>query len=875
MRTLALLPILLSLAMAMTPAGTVIRNQAQGWVGGEVYLSNPVETVVQALCVPLLSPSGTQAAPGQRATVLPGGFSYLVYRLQNAGNDPFTFNLNVALAGDFAPAGVRLVLDRNGNGLPDPGEGEVASVTLAPGEGAGLVLEVQAPPDASGTLLLSPVATCPGGEDRENWAAVEVAQAALSLLKSVVPGRVLPGEEATFSLEVRNLSPVTVPVRVEDPLGGLSGLAYVPGSASATRGTVEYYDGAAWRPTEPPTVSGLALVADLPPGGSARLTFRVRALADAPPGVRTNRATARGGGAQAEGEAPVEVLPLPRHHLGPGGNPKALPGGEGSPDDEQRARTLQGQPSCFPHTLLNEGTVEDRYRIEAILPPGVSLALGRNGLPLDQPILLRPGEALDFEACVLAQDAGTFKVELVARSLGSGTLNRTWDILEAVPADALSLTKEATPPPGTTLKPGDEITYTLRIQNRYAPLTGAVVEDPLPEGVEFLEAPGGTYDPATHTVRFLLDPLPLGETVLTVRVRVKNVPDDTLLLNRFTLRSRETPNPLPSNPVEHPVFGVNLLLRKGVAPEVARLGEVLTYRLEVVNPSQAPLTVRLVDTPDPALRYLPGSARIQADCQGEGVALEPREEGGSFVWEGLSLRGGGRLCVVYKMRVERVSRAELRNIAQAFGLSAQGAAVASAQVQALVRALQPLEEKALLVGRVYLDLDEDGRYTPGRDLPLKGARLLLANGWQALTDEGGRYAFRDLRPGPYQVMLDPASAPFPPLPHLEALGEGYRRGVQVFGLTQADFPLKAPKGTVKVERSTELRFGPLYLEKRLVQVGNEAWVHILLKAQTPLPEFSLRDGEEVFSVEVLEGERELTLPYRGEFTDPEVRWRYP
>ncbi|WP_337843840.1 hypothetical protein [Thermus sp.] len=874
MRAFALLP-LLGLVLAMTPAGTVIRNQAQGWVGGGVYLSNPVETVVQALCMPLLSPDGTQATPGQRATVLPGGFAYLPYRLQNAGNAPFTFTLSVALSGDFTPA-MRLLLDRNGNGLPDPGEGEAASLTLAPGEGVDLVLEVQAPPGASGTTLVSPVATCPGGgEDGENWAAVEVAQAALSLLKTVAPGRVLPGEEATFTLEVRNLSPAAVPVRVEDLLD-LPGLAYIPGSASSTQGTLEYYDGATWRLTEPPTVLGLALRLDLPPGGSARLAFRVRALEGAPPGVRTNRAVATGGGARAEGQATLEILPLYRHHLGPGGNPKALPGGEGSADDEQRARTLQGQPYCFPHTLLNEGTAEDRYRMEATgLPPGVGLTLRQNGLPLQEPIPLGPGESLGFEACLLPQEAGTFSLELRALSLESGTLNRTRDLLEVVPQGALALVKEADPPSGSTVRPGNVITYTLRIQNAYAPLPQATIEDPLPAGVEFLEAPGGTYDPNTRTVRFLLDPLPLGETALTVRVRVKEVPDDTLLQNRFTLRSGPTPNPIPSNPVEHPVFATHLLLKKSVAPEVVRLGEVLEYRLEVTNPSSAPLTVRLLDTPDPALRYLPGSARVKPDCQGEGVAQEPRVEGGALVFEGLSLPGKGRLCLVYRMRLVQPGGETLRNVAQAFGLSAQGAAVASAQVQALARTSNPPEEKALLVGRVYLDLDEDGRYTPGQDLPLKGARLLLAKGWQVLTDGGGRYAFRDLRPGPYQVMLDPLSAPFPPLPHPEALGEGYRRGVQVFGLTQVDFPLKAPKGTVTVERSTELRFGPLYLKKRLVRAGGETWVHLLLRAQAPLPEFSLRDGEEVFSVEVLEGERELTLPYRGTFTDPEVRWRYP
>ncbi|MFN4073851.1 MAG: hypothetical protein ACK4G4_10640 [Thermus sp.] len=62
---------LLALAFAMTPAGTVIRNQAMALVEGERYLSNPVETVVRPLCLPSLTPNGTPASPGQEAGVSP------------------------------------------------------------------------------------------------------------------------------------------------------------------------------------------------------------------------------------------------------------------------------------------------------------------------------------------------------------------------------------------------------------------------------------------------------------------------------------------------------------------------------------------------------------------------------------------------------------------------------------------------------------------------------------------------------------------------------------------------------------------------------------------------------------------------------------
>ncbi|MGQ9511435.1 MAG: hypothetical protein ACUVS9_05995, partial [Thermaceae bacterium] len=539
-----------------------------------------------------------------------------------------------------------------------------------------------------------------------------------------------------------------------------------------------------------------------------------------------------------------------------------------------------GEPYCFGHTLLNEGTVRDRYEIHPLgLPSGVSVSFLKEGLkeglPLSQPIPLDPGERLDFEACLLAQEVQPFALVLVAKSLDGGGENRTVDRVEVKPASALRLVKEADPPSGTTVRPGDEVKYHLRIQNDYTPLRGASVEDPLPPGVEFLEAsPGGVYTPSDHTVRFSSD-LPLGESVFQIRVKVKSLPDNTLLGNAFLLRLPSTPNPLRSNPIQHFVFTTALLLKKEVSPEAVQVGERLFYRLEVRNPSRVPLTVRIEDTPDGALEYIPGTARLRPGCQGKGEAREPTRRGDRLVWERIPLDAGGRACLEYGMRLVRPVHGEIVNLAQVLGLSAQGAATSSALAKALARPRSPVEEKAVILGRVYLDVDGDGRYTRGVDLPLPGARVLLANGWQTLTDREGRYAFRDLKPGVYQVMLDPESAPFPPLPHPEALGEGYRRGVKAYGLTQVDYPLKAPKGRVEVQRETSLLFGPLRLEKRLVQVGGQSLVQILLKTELPLPEFHLRDGKEEWSTELLEGEEELLFPYQGEFTDPEVRWRYP
>ncbi|KGQ21099.1 DUF11 domain-containing protein [Thermus filiformis] len=864
-------------ALAMAPAGTVIRNQAEALASGERYLSNVAETVVQSLCVPLLTPDGTPGSPGQEARANPGGYAYLPYLLQNGGNDRFTFTLGHLLGPrDFDPVEVALFADLNGDGLPDGGP--LSSLELGMGEALRLVVRVRLPASASGSLLLSPTARCPTGEeDRENYARVlAVRGPALFVQKEMTP-TALPGEEVEVLLRVRNLGEEeALGVVLEDrPLP----LPFVPGSARAPKGVVEYWDGASWVPSEPARVEGVRLhLSRLLPGEEATLAFRLRVPEGTPPGFLENRARATGPGGPAEGGARVEVLPLYRHHLGPAGNPQALPGGEGSQDDRQVKAGLAGQPICFLHTLENAGTAPDRYllRVEGV-PGGASFQLLEPGqdLPLANPLPLLPGEGRDLRVCYLAPTPLAFTARVVALSQATGAENATWDEVRA--AAGPSLVKEADPPGGATLAPGQKVTYTLRVQNPSLPLTEVEVVDELSPYLEFVSAShGGVYEPEGHRVVWRFPNLPAGELALTLEARVRqDAPDDARVENRFQLRAKEAPNPLLSNPVRHPVFGTKLLLKKEVSPQVARVGDRLTYRLTLQNPSALPLTVRLEDTPPPHTRYEPGTARL---CQGG--ALEPRLEGGKLVWEGLDLPAGGSLCLEYALRLLPGAQGELLNTAQALGQSAGGAATASGIAQALVRVEPgPFALEGVLLGRVFLDWDGDGRFGP-KDTPLPGARLLLPNGLQAVTDASGRYAFRGVF-GPLMVMLDPHSAPFPPLPLPEDLGEGYRKRATVQGATVVDFPLRPPRGRAEVTRETSLRFGPLLVQKRLVRVGEKLLVEIRLKSSEPLPDFLLKDplpqgGERSFAYEVFQGEETLSYEVDQEvLTDPEVRWRYP
>ncbi|WP_240637223.1 hypothetical protein [Meiothermus hypogaeus] len=871
--------LLLHLAWA-APAGTVIRNQALAIVNGQTYFSNEIETLVQAVCVPSLTPNGAPGTPAQQAVVPAGGFVYFAYLLRNSGNQSFTFSLSwVQDSAPWTPGSVRFYHDINGNARLDAGEVEISSVTLAPAQEIRLILELQTPLSALGELHISPVATCPDGtRDNDNYSRVSIGSgAALNVVKSVDTPEALEGQEVRFSIRVWNLGSARAagPIYVSDLLDTpeLRDLTYVMGSAGATKGRLEYSDGSTWS-TSATQVRGIRLVLEgLESGEEALFSFRMQVGAGALAGPRRNIVSAESPGSSAQASVELQIAAQYALALGPLDNPQAV-----GAADQQSAQLLAGQPYCFTHTLLNRGNTADTYTLEAVgLPSGVSLSyrtLGGGSLP--SPIVLPAGASLSFAVCLPGLAVGTapFEFTLQARSTASGnadpTMNRVAQVLDP---SLITLRKSTRTGPNVT--PGERVVYTLEIENPLPiALEKALVEDVLDAGLEFVSASeGGTYTSTSRTVRWNLSLAPGSTRTLNLETRVaSSAPNGATILNRFSLRADAISNPLLSNTVSLNVLASALLLEKQVQPNQASVGDLLTYAVTVVNVGQVALTVRLEDTPEPGLVYLPGSA----------APGEPLLQGNRLIWDNLTLAPGARMVVSYKMRVGAGAGPLLRNTVQAIGSAGSNAAVAHAVASAVVQLQQGVfTPPRSLLGRVFLDTDRDGRFTAGLDVPLPGARVLLSNGLQTLTDGEGRYSFRNLPGGLFEVMLEAASALFQPLPHPEAQGDGYRHRVRVEGLTVSDFPLERPTGLVRAMRETTLEFGPLKVEKKLLPLPSGFRVVLVLNAAETLTDLTLTDplpggGERVFRFAQFQGTQTLTYDLPGGFlTDPQARWRYP
>ncbi|MPY66294.1 DUF11 domain-containing protein [Deinococcus sp. SDU3-2] len=895
-------------ASVPTPAGTEITNQATATFepvtpGGESSAeSNIVRTVVQAVCAVSVSPDGTVQAPGQSATLLPGEGTTFSYTVVNSGNDRFTLPLAARTeAGSAHTPATRLVLDANRNGVADAGEGEVASLTLEAGAAARVLLVVETADSARGDAFVNLVASCGGGQqDANNVSRVRVGPPpVLAVQKSFTPALVRPGTETTVTVTTRNAgNGGSREVVLTDPLGEqiAQGLVFVPGSAQASAGTLEYTaDGVTWQATEPAGVRGVRVrAASLAAGQGLTLTFRMRATDAAENRIIPNVATAVTGRQQAQGTASADVRYQPGVAIGPLGQPEAP---ENTPADTQtRPFAVVGQEVCFDHTLKNTGDVRDLFTVTVTYPQGAATArmTGADGAPLVQPLPLDPGATALVRVCYDATQAGGLEALITAKGT-RGTSNTTRDVVQAVEAGLPELLKTVSPGPERTVSQGEELTYTLRVRNPYArPLTGVTVSDPLPGHVDFVEASAGgrvSGEAGAQTVSWAVGTLAPGETrTFTVRARVSvRAVDGEALKNIFNMVSTELPTPLPSNEVSSPVWTAALRITKAVSSPQAAPGDRLTYTLKIQNLSASTAIVDAVvtDTPARGLEYLPGTSTL-----GGQPLADPTVTSGVLRWGIGTIPAGGTVEITYQTRVTADATGELVNRVEVVGNGAGGnaRAIASNVATAVTRLnLGTFAPLADLLGTVFVDRNRNGRFDKGLDTPVERARVLLAGGRLVLTDAAGRYHFANVPLGTHALRLDPNSAPYLPLNMPGDGGLPGTRTVHVRGLTGVDFPLAPLGGEIAAMRRTTLTVGGLRVEKSLHLVDGVYRVTLRLVSASDLADFELQDplpagavlkeGRNTLSGTLKAGETLLTydFAFTGELgaalTDPAVRWR--
>ncbi|MDT4897194.1 MAG: hypothetical protein QOH25_2271 [Acidobacteriota bacterium] len=203
-----------------------------------------------------------------------------------------------------------------------------------------------------------------------------------------------------------------------------------------------------------------------------------------------------------------------------------------------------------------------------------------------------------------------------------------------------------------------------------------------------------------------------------------------------------------------------LEINKSVDKPRAEIGDTLTYRIEVRNPTAAPITnVMINDHLPESFHYAEGTGRINTGTALD-KAVEPQISGNELTFNIGDLAPGAGVRILYRVRVganARTGRQE--NLAVASGAFPSGERSQTQPARASVYVGGgAFSTRQILMGRVFDDVNRNGMFDDG-DEAVAGVRLYLNSGQSVVTDSQGLYNFPSLNDGAQVISLDPVSLP--------------------------------------------------------------------------------------------------------------------
>jgi uncharacterized repeat protein (TIGR01451 family) len=192
----------------------------------------------------------------------------------------------------------------------------------------------------------------------------------------------------------------------------------------------------------------------------------------------------------------------------------------------------------------------------------------------------------------------------------------------------------------------------------------------------------------------------------------------------------------------------------------AEIGDIVTYRVEVHNPTSAPVKDVVISDRLPAsFHYAEGSARISLGGATDEI-IEPQIKDGDLQFHIAEIPNGATARLLYRVRIgANALEGDQANTAVASGVFPSGDRTTSATARAVVKVSAGVfSTRQVIVGRVFVDTNANGQFDED-DRPMPGVRLYLSNGQSVITDSAGMYNFPSLGDGPQVISLDPVSVP--------------------------------------------------------------------------------------------------------------------
>ncbi|MCA1566647.1 MAG: DUF11 domain-containing protein [Acidobacteria bacterium] len=210
-----------------------------------------------------------------------------------------------------------------------------------------------------------------------------------------------------------------------------------------------------------------------------------------------------------------------------------------------------------------------------------------------------------------------------------------------------------------------------------------------------------------------------------------------------------------------PLFELQTLeINKVADQQHAEIGDIVSYRVEVRNTTQAALRdVTVRDLLPQSFHYAPGTAQLTVSPDAP-RAVEPQINGNELTFNLGTLAAGARASLVYRTRIGVNAReGDQTNSAAASGVYASGERVSTNASRATVRVGRGVfSTRQIIIGRVFEDKNGNDEFDAG-ERAVEGARLYIDNGQSVVTDAEGMYSLPSVEDGAVVIAIDPVTLP--------------------------------------------------------------------------------------------------------------------
>ncbi len=265
------------------------------------------------------------------------------------------------------------------------------------------------------------------------------------------------------------------------------------------------------------------------------------------------------------------------------------------------------------NTIIRDTTPANTAFVSASPAPISGPPVGGSGEVVWNVGTLLPGQSKTLTFVVRVNPNTPPAIAISNAALGTsnesgGVIFRSNGVSNIVNATAaLAVNKTANPPGGSNVNIGDNVTYSITVNNfGNVPTGSVVVQDPLPAGTSFVAANPAAQSVQNNLVRWVLPPIPAnGSVTLSLTVKVISRPPSGVMQNQASASSSglTAGSPLVTHNINQASdTGVNKLVQGAIPPFPAPpapipVGTLITYQLVGTNagPSTA-VGVVMTDT---------------------------------------------------------------------------------------------------------------------------------------------------------------------------------------------------------------------------------------------------------------------------------------